>query len=410
MIPTIIVINAGSSSVKFAAFETRGAKLNRLFSGNFEKIGSAPHFSVKDADQTLLEEKHFPNTDLRTQEEALDLLFAWLLERHPEIEPVAVGHRVVHGGTIYSAPVKVNNDILAALHELVPLAPSHQPHNVAPIQRILQLRPDLPQVACFDTAFHDTTPLVAEIYALPREMYDAGIRRYGFHGLSYEYIVQALAEHDPAAANGRLVVAHLGNGCSMAAIRNGQSVASTMGFTALDGLPMGTRCGQIDPGVLLYLMRSKAMDVTQLEDLLYHCSGLKGLSGVSNDMRVLLGSPEAGAKLAVDHFVYRIGRELGSLVAALGGLDALVFTGGIGEHAAAIRTRVSSDAAWLHVTLDENANRRDELRISQAGQVPSVWVIPTDEELMIAGHTASLLFATNTQGAGAARLSRSTAQ
>ncbi len=391
MVPTILVINAGSSSVKFAAFQLRGADLTRLFSGNFEGIGSAPHLSIRDGDNTLLEEKQFPNTELRAQEEVLHWLFAWFLERHPEIEPVAIGHRVVHGGPIYSAPVIVNHDVLNAIREFEPLAPLHQPHNLAPIQRILELRPDLPQVACFDTAFHRTTPLVAELYALPRDMYDAGIRRYGFHGLSYEYIVQALEKVDPLAADGRLVVAHLGNGCSMAAIHKGKSVASTMGFTALDGLPMGTRCGQIDPGVLLYLMRSKAMDLKQLEDLLYHRSGLKGLSGVSNDMRTLLASQEAGAKLAIDHFIYRIGRELGSLVAALRGLDALVFTGGIGEHAAAIRARVCNDAAWLQVTLDEVADCRDGLRISPAGQVPSVWVIPTDEELMMARHTASLL-------------------
>jgi acetate kinase len=391
MIPTILVINAGSSSVKFAAFQLRGGELDRLFSGNFEGLGSAPHLSIKDRDDAILEEKHISNTELCTQNDALHSLFAWLLERHPEIEPVAIGHRVVHGGPIYSAPVMANHEVLAALREFEPLAPLHQPHNLAPIQRILELRPDLPQVACFDTAFHRTTPQVAELYALPRELYESGIRRYGFHGLSYEYIVEALAEHDPVAANGRLVVAHLGNGCSMAAIRDGKSVASTMGFTALDGLPMGTRCGQIDPGVLLYLMRTKAMDLAQLEELLYHRSGLKGLSGLSNDMRTLLASQEAGAKLAIDHFIYRIGLELGSLVAALGGLDALVFTGGIGEHAAAIRARVSRDAAWLHVVLDGDANRQDRLRISPVGRFPSVWVIPTDEELMIARHTVSLL-------------------
>jgi acetate kinase len=287
--------------------------------------------------------------------------------------------------------VLVNKEVLCALSEFEPLAPLHQPHNLAPIRQILELRPELPQVACFDTAFHRTMPHVAELYALPQEMYAAGIRRYGFHGLSYEYIVRALTKLDPVAAAGRLVVAHLGNGCSMAAIDGGKSVACTMGFTALDGLPMGTRCGQIDPGVLLYLMRSKGMNVSQIEDLLYHRSGLMGLSGVSNDMRTLLSSQEAGAKLAIDHFVYRIGRELGSLAAALRGLDALVFTGGIGEHAAEIRARVCRDAAWLQVTLDEEANRRGDLTISNSEQSRTVWVIPTDEELMIARHTVSLL-------------------
>jgi acetate kinase len=292
----------------------------------------------------------------------------------------------------------VNNDVLKALREFEPLAPLHQPHNLAPIQRILELRPDLPQVACFDTAFHHTIPQVAGLYALPLEMYEAGIRRYGFHGLSYEYIVQALSEFDPRAAKGRLVVAHLGNGCSMAAIRDEKSVACTLGFTALDGLPMGTRCGQIDPGVLLYLMRRRGMDANRLEDLLYKQSGLLGLSGVSSDMRDLLPSKENTAKIAVDHFIYRVGRELGSLAAALGGLDALVFTGGIGEHAASIRSRVCRDAAWLQVAIDESANCRGENRISPAGRTPSVWAIRTDEELMIARHAVSLLLESQSAG------------
>jgi len=246
-------------------------------------------------------------------------------------------------------------------------------------------------VACFDTAFHRTAPLVAQLYGLPRDLVDAGVRRYGFHGLSYEHIVQALGELDPAAAAGRLVIAHLGSGCSMAAIRDGRSLASTMGFTALDGLPMGTRCGQIDPGVLIYLMQQRGMALGQVEDLLYNHAGLKGLSGVSNDMRTLLASEEPGAKVAVDYFIYRIGRELGSLAAALGGLDALVFTAGIGEHAATIRARICTDAAWLQVMFDEEANLSGGPRISPAGKVPSVWVLSTDEELMIARHTARLL-------------------
>jgi acetate kinase len=391
MTPAILVLNAGSSSVKFAAFELRGPEIRRLFSGSFERIGSLPHLSVKDAQHATLEDRQFSPTEIRSQEEAVEALIAWLKERHPEIQPVAIGHRVVHGGPNYSAPVVVNPSVLAALRGFEALAPLHQPHNLAPIRRILELQPDLPQVACFDTAFHRTIPEVGQMYALPHEMYEAGIRRYGFHGLSYEYIVHALAELDPRAASGRLVVAHLGSGCSMAAIRNGKSVACTLGFTALDGLPMGTRCGQIDPGVLLYLMRARSMGVSELEELLYKHSGLKGMSGVSSDMRDLLSSKQSGATIAVDYFVYRVGRELGSLVAALGGLDALVFTGGIGEHAAEIRDRVCKDAAWLNVSLDQDANRRGETRISPTGHLPSTWAIPTDEELMIARHTVSLL-------------------
>ena len=383
----IVVLNVGSSSVKFSVFRVEGEELHRSFRGAYEAIGTAPSFSAEDEHGETIEERRFTTAELGGQEAALQHLLGWLTERGTGYEIAAVGHRVVHGGPRYSSPVLVNKEVLCALAEFESLAPLHQPHNLAPIRQMLELRPELPQVACFDTAFHRTMPLVAELYALPQEMHAAGIRRYGFHGLSYEYIVRTLTKLDPVAAAGRLVVAHLGNGCSMAAIRGGTSVACTMGFTALDGLPMGTRCGQIDPGVLLYLMRSKGMDVKQLEDLLYHRSGLKGLSGVSNDMRTLLSSQEVGAKLAIDHFVYRIGRELGSLVAALGGLDALVFTGGIGEHAADIRARVCHDAAWLQVTLEEEANRRGDVKISKSGGSPSVWVIPTDEELMIAHHT-----------------------
>jgi acetate kinase len=387
----VVVLNVGSSSVKFSVFRVEGEELHRSFRGAYEAIGTAPSFSVEDGRGETIEERRFTTAELGGQEAALQHLLGWLSEHNTGYEVTAVGHRVVHGGPRYSAPVLVNKEVLCALAEFEPLAPLHQPHNLAPIRQILEMRPELPQVACFDTAFHRTMPLVAELYALPQEMHAAGIRRYGFHGLSYEYIVRALTNLDPAAAAGRLVVAHLGNGCSMAAIRGGKSVACTMGFTALDGLPMGTRCGQIDPGVLLYLMRSKGMDVSQLEDLLYHRSGLKGLSGISSDMRTLLSSQAAGAKLAIDHFVYRVGRDLGSLAAALGGLDALVFTGGIGEHAADVRARVCRDAAWLQVTLDEEANRCGDLRISKSAASPSVWVIPTDEELMIARHTVSLL-------------------
>jgi len=285
----------------------------------------------------------------------------------------------------------VDGPTLEALAAYEPLAPAHQPHSVAAIRALARYRPGLTQVACFDTAFHRTAPLVAEMYALPREYFDAGVRRYGFHGLSFESVSHALRAIDPVAAAGRVVIAHLGNGCSMAAVLAGKSLGSTMGFTALDGLPMGTRCGQIDPGVLIYLMQERDMSVNQLGDLLYNHSGLKGLSGVSNDMRDLLASDRSDARLAIDYFVDRIGSALGSLAAALRGLDALVFTAGIGEHAAEIRARVCRDAAWLGVALDEQANGAGGPRISPEGYSPSAWVIPTDEELMIARHTLRLL-------------------
>jgi acetate kinase len=391
MTPVILVLNAGSSSVKFSVFHVAGEELHRLFRGEIEGLGAAPHLSVKDEAGTAVADQRFDSSEVATQEEAVHRVLGWLHGHSEGLDLMAVGHRVVHGGPAYAAPVLADPDVLNVLAGFEPLAPSHQPHNLAPIRELLRARPDLPQVACFDTAFHRTAPLVAQLFGLPHELFDAGVRRYGFHGLSYDYIVQALGELDPAAAAGRLVVAHLGNGCSMAAVRDRRSLASTMGFTALDGLPMGTRCGQIDPGVLLYLMQARGMTANQVEHLLYKQAGLKGLSGISNDMRDLMASEQPGAKVAIDYFVYRIGRELGSLAAALGGLDALVFTAGIGEHAAGIRARVCRDAAWLQVTLDEDANRRGGPRISPAGQVPSVWVIPTDEELMIACHTASLL-------------------
>ncbi len=317
-------------------------------------------------------------------------LAGWLKGHEAGLDLIAVGHRVAHGGPVYGEPILVDDRVLEVLTGFIPLVPAHQPHNLAPIRALAKLRPNIPQVACFDTAFHRTAPTVAELYALPRSLFDAGVRRYGFHGLSYEYIVQALAKRDPAAALGRLVVAHLGNGCSMAAIWNGSSLGCTMGFTGLDGLPMGSRCGQIDPGVLLYLMRQRGLSLDHVEDLLYKHSGLKGLSGVSNDMRDLLESDHPDARLAIDYFVDRIGRELGALTAVLGGLDALVFTAGIGEHAAEIRARVCRGAAWLGVALDEDANRRGDTLISPEGHRPSVWVIPTDEERMIAEHTLRL--------------------
>ena len=304
---------------------------------------------------------------------------------------MAVGHRVVHGGLEYAQPVRVDAAVLAALEKYVPLAPLHQPHNLAPIRALLERSPQLPQVACFDTAFHRGAPAVAQAFALPKSITDRGVRRYGFHGLSYEYIASVLPQHDARAARGKTVVLHLGNGSSMCAIADGRSVASTMGFTAADGLPMGTRCGNLDPGVILYLMDELKMDARAIEKLIYQQSGLLGVSGISSDMRTLEASGEPGAKAAIDLFIYRIGRELGSLAAALGGLDAIVFTAGIGENSRGLRERVCRDAAWLGVELDPAANDSGGPRISTSASRASAWVIPTNEELMIARHTRHLL-------------------
>ena len=399
MTKVIVVLNAGSSSVKFSVFSVGDGGLLPLYRGEFEGIGTAPHFFVRDMDGAIVADERDSLAEIASQEDAVHRIYTWFESHSAGLEVVAVGHRVVHGGPVYSEPVVVDGP-LEALTGFEPLAPSHQPHNLAPIRALAKARPDLPQVACFDTAFHRTAPLVADVYALPREYLDAGVRRYGFHGLSFEYVSHALRGLDPVAAAGRVVIAHLGNGCSMAAVLAGKSLGDTMGFTALDGLPMGTRCGQIDPGVLIYLMQQRGMSLDRVEDLLYNHSGLKGLSGVSNDMRELLASDRPDARLAVDYFVDRIGRELGALAAVLKGLDALVFTAGIGEHAAEIRARVCRDAAWLGVALDDEANRRGGPRVSPEGRSPSAWVIPTDEELMIARHTLRLICASTASKVG----------
>jgi acetate kinase len=378
----ILVLNAGSSSIKFSLYAE-----SLVASGQIGGIYTEPRFSARGG----AEKKWPPGTKLG-HEGALAHIVDWLKIAHgAEYRLAAVGHRVVHGGADYAAPVRVNAAVLAKLEKLAPLAPLHQPHNLAPIRALLERSPELPQVACFDTAMHRSNPPVAQLFALPAELTEAGVRRYGFHGLSYEYISSKLPEVDPRAAKGKTVVLHLGNGASMCALHAGRSVASTMGFTAVDGLPMGTRCGALDPGVILYLMDERGMDARAVEKLIYQRSGLLGVSGVSSDMRVLLESRDPGAKLAVDLFVYRIGRELGSLVAALGGLDALVFTAGIGEHAAIIRERVCRQAAWLGIELDEHANARHGPRISSASSRVAAWVVPTNEELMIARHTREVL-------------------
>ena len=397
MAQLILVLNAGSSSIKFSAFAV-GSPMRLVARGQIEGLYNAARFKAVDAEGQQLGSRTWEPSSSFGHEEALAFLAEELRSLGDSHELAAVGHRVVHGGIDFREPVRLTAETVQALAKLSPLAPLHQPHNLKPIEILLASRPKLPQVACFDTAFHRGQPEVAQAYALPAAVTDRGVRRYGFHGLSYEYIASVLAEHDPQAAKGRCVVAHLGNGSSMCAMQAGRSVASTMGFTAVDGLPMGTRSGNLDPGVVLYLMDELKMDARAIERLLYKESGLLGVSGVSSDMRTLLESKEPRAAFAVDLFVHRIGRELGSLAAALQGLDAVVFTAGIGEHAAVIRERVCREAAWLGIELDSSANLQGGPRISTPGSRVAAWVVPTNEELMIAQHTQAVLGAGSKAG------------
>jgi acetate kinase len=391
MTDAILILNAGSSSIKFSLFLVQPDQLQLRMRGQIEGLYTAPRFVAKDAAGAKLKEHKWEEGTRLGHDGAIDYLIGFLVKNREELRLVAVGHRVVHGGIEFSEPTIVNAKALESLEKLIPLAPLHQPHNLAPIRVVAQRRPELPQVACFDTAFHRAQPELAQVFALPYAITERGVRRYGFHGLSYEYIAGVLPRYDAKAGAGRVVVAHLGNGASMCAIQAGRSVATTMGFTAVDGLPMGTRCGAIDPGVMLYLMDELKMDARAIEKLIYQQSGLLGVSGISSDMRALLESQDPRARLAVDLFVYRIRRELGSLSAALGGLDALVFTGGIGEHAVAIRERVCSEASWIGIELDPVANSAGGPRISKESSPASAWTIPTDEELMIARHTRRLI-------------------
>jgi acetate kinase len=391
MADTILVVNAGSSSIKFSSFELgEGRRFRLLSKGQMDGIGTQPRLRVRDAGGLALTDQKYSAADVPDVPAATVCVGAWLRTHLGGAWPVAVGHRVAHGGPVYVAPVLVDGLVLATLERLVSLAPLHQPYNLGPIRSIQTRFPGTLQVACFDTAFHRGHADVADRYALPEALYQQGVRRYGFHGLSYEYIARTLPEVAPEVAQGAVVVAHLGSGASMCAIRKGRSVDSTMGFTALDGLPMGTRCGQLDPGVVLYLLGEKGWSLAEVERLLYRDAGLRGLSGVSNDVRELLASDTPGARLALDYFVYRVGRELGSLTAALGGIDALVLTAGIGENSPEIRARICARAEWLGVRLDPEANRAGGPRISAPDSRVSVWVIPTDEERMIAEHTRDL--------------------
>ncbi|MBR1227834.1 MULTISPECIES: acetate/propionate family kinase [unclassified Bradyrhizobium] len=402
---TILVVNAGSSSVKFQIFSVEGeGKLKRLIKGQMDGIGSRPRLRASGADSDPLADRAYPIEAVPDVPAAMGIAGGWLRDEL-RISPMAVGHRVVHGGPDFDRPVLIDHGVVARLERFVALAPLHQPHNLAPIRSLLANFPALPQVACFDTAFHRTHDAVADYYAIPHQLHAEGVRRYGFHGLSYEYVAKTLPQVAPAIAKGRVIVAHLGSGASMCALKGGRSIESTMGFTALDGLPMGTRPGQIDPGVLLYLISEKGMAAANVQNFLYRDCGLKGLSGISNDMRELEASEDPKAKLAVDYFVYRIGLNAGMLAAALQGLDAFVFTAGIGENSVAIRARIADQLRWLGVTLDEAENSRHARLISRSDSRIPVYVIPTDEELMIAQHTLSLLLNTPSSSARHERVS-----
>jgi acetate kinase len=392
MTDAILVLNAGSSSIKFSLFAEREAALALVANGQVGGITTAPAFIARNAEGRPIAERSWAPAGPLGHDGALAHITDWIRKQYgTDHRLAAVGHRVVHGGRDYAAPVRVDAQVVARVEKLVPLAPLHLPHNLAPIRSLLARAPELPQVACFDTAMHRSQPQIEQMYALPQELDEAGVRRYGFHGLSYEYIASVLPEVDPRAARGKTVVLHLGNGASMCALEEGRSIATTMGFSTLDGVPMGTRPGALDPGILLYLMDQRRMDARAIEDLLYRRSGLLGVSGVSSDMRVLLDSKEPRAALAVALFIHGIGRALGSLAAALGGLDAIVFTAGIGEHAAAVREGVCRHAAWLGIDLDPVANATHGPRITTPSSRTAAWVIPTNEELMIARHTRDLL-------------------
>jgi acetate kinase len=387
-----VVLNAGSSSLKFCVYCRPEVEAWRLEArGQIEGIGTSPRFAAKDGDGVALDGDGVNLSAVKDAGTALDSLAAWLRARYGGARVLGVGHRVVHGGAKFVGPTVVTPQVLDDLRKLVPLAPLHQPYNLAAIDAVAERLPGVPQVACFDTSFHRGQAAVAEVIPLPREICRAGVQRYGFHGLSYEYVASVLPQVAPEIAGGRVIVAHLGSGASLCALRNGKSVDHSLGFTALDGLCMGTRPGAVDPGVILYLFQSLGLSPSDVETILYKQSGLIGISGISNDMRDLIGSSEPRARLAVDYFVYRATKEIGALAAVLGGIDGLVFTAGIGENSAEIRRRICWSSAWLGIDMDPDANARKGPRISRAGSRAAAWVIPTNEELMIARHTGVLL-------------------
>jgi acetate kinase len=387
-----VVLNAGSSSLKFCVYSRPEAEAWGLEArGQIEGIGTSPRFSSKDGAGGTLDSQGVNLAAVSDARTALDSLAGWLRSRYGGARVLGVGHRVVHGGAKFAGPTIVTPQVLEELRTLIPLAPLHQPYNLAAIDAVSERLPDVPQVACFDTSFHRGQPAVAEVIPLPRDICRAGVQRYGFHGLSYEYIASVLPQVAPEIASGRVIVAHLGSGASLCALKNGRSVDHSLGFTALDGLCMGTRPGAIDPGVVLYLFQNLGLSAKDVEAILYKRSGLLGISGISNDMRDLIGSSEPGARLAVDYFVYRAAKEIGALAAVLGGIDGMVFTAGIGENSPEIRARICEASAWLGIDLDAEQNARRGPRISRTNSRVSAWVIPTNEELMIARHTGMLL-------------------
>ena len=387
---SILVINAGSSSLKFQVFAIVGGGLERRVRGQMDGVGGRPRLKAADGDGESLVDRTYDASEIADLPTAIEAVQAFLRSLGG-FTLAAIGHRVVHGGPDFTDAVLIDAGVLDKLASYQDLAPLHQPNNLAPIRLAMEIAPDLPQVACFDTAFHRGHAAHTDCYAIPRKLYDEGVRRYGFHGLSYEYIAERLREVAPGVAGGRVIVAHLGSGASMCALEGGRSIESTMGFTALDGLPMGTRPGQLDPGVVLYLLDQKGMSVAEVTDLLYRGSGLKGLSGISNDMRDLVDSDDPRAAFAIDHFVHRAALSAGLLAAALGGLDAFVFTAGIGEHSTVIRARIAARLAWLGAEIDEAANEAGATVISTPASRVALLVVPTDEELMIARHTLALI-------------------
>jgi acetate kinase len=399
----ILVVNAGSSSLKFQVFATSGSagELECLVKGQVDGVGSRPRLRAETPDKKSLIDQTYGADKIPDLSAAIQVAGDWLRSTQ-KVNLLAVGHRVVHGGPEFDRPVRITRDVAAQLARYISLAPLHQPNNLAPIRTLLERRPELPQVACFDTAFHRGHSALADYYALPERFYKEGVRRYGFHGLSYEYIAQRLPHVAPNIAKGRVVVAHLGSGASMCALANGRSVESTLGFTALDGLPMGTRPGQLDPGVVLYLVAEKGMSPAAVQDLFYKESGLKGLSGISNDVRELQDSKDPKAVFALDYFAYRAGLYVGMLAAALGGLDAFVFTAGIGENSPTMRALIAERLAWLGIALDAAANSKGSTLVSKKDSRIPVYVIPTNEELMIARHTLELLSAKRTPKLGTA--------
>jgi len=386
-----LVLNAGSSSLKFCVYHRPAGEGWRLeVRGQIEGIGTSPRLSVKNAEGHSVANQKLDGEGFDGRD-AVDALAAWLRSTYGGSRVLGVGHRVVHGGSRFAKPTILNEQVISELHKLVPLAPLHQPYNLVAIEAAFERLPGVPQVACFDTSFHCGQAAVAELIPLPLALRQLGLQRYGFHGLSYEYIASVLPDVAPDIANGRVIVAHLGSGASLCALKGGKSVDSTLGFTALDGLCMGTRPGALDPGVVLYLLQSLGLSAKEVETILYKKSGLLGISGISNDMRDLLGRSEPEASLAVDYFVYRAAKEVGALTAVLGGVDAIVFTAGIGENSAEVRQRICEASAWLGTELDEAANLEHRSKISTSRSSVSVWVIPTNEELMIARHTGSML-------------------